>query len=542
MRIKGQMLKLVEIKTGLRSFARKYSAQTGLGLLVLFLFCAHFYWNAHNDLLCDEVNREHVPRAMFFYKHMAVSPADFFRAYGSIDGTNSCWPVVRSPLVYLVTGAVNLLSGFSVFKVQAAFFIFFLVLILSVYRMTVKLADKNTALLACVFTAFNPLVFYYSHIYNQDLPLAAMCALAFYFLLEYGEFKNLRESVILGAVFGLGVLTKPTFVLYLSVPLIFALKNAAASGVKEKVFVREKIRAVFVFFLSFFLVSALWFANKISHIVPTLQYEFFVQKFQQGVKAQMLFYPVELLNRGGWLSAAAFFLGVPGFPAYKSRYKRLFLSWMFGAFFVLMLISNKQIRFVLPVIPAAAVFSAIGISAIKNLKFKKIVVTALTLLLACQFFYLSFFFRFAEFPFAGVCRFFCADLNRPPIFYWASRCGEKYPIFFRRMMRGLNREEEPEERLAAYLACSRFVFISSLDQAEAGGLSFNDIFKQYLLFFRPGLLMKLLPDEELFTFFVSLPGDENSALKKEDIASLLKLEKLRGLGVSFRIVLPEGQK
>lgn len=50
-----------------------------------------------------------------------------------------------------------------------------------------------------------------------------MVALGFYFLILCDDFKNYNYSLLLGVIFGLGVLTKPTFIVYLFAPLMFSL-------------------------------------------------------------------------------------------------------------------------------------------------------------------------------------------------------------------------------------------------------------------------------------------------------------------------------
>ena len=72
-------------------------------------------------------------------------------------------------------------------------------------------------------TAFGtaPFVVYISLRFQLDLPLAAMVALAIEALLRTEDFRRLNWSLAAGIVVGLGLLTKPTFLVYVLVPTVW---------------------------------------------------------------------------------------------------------------------------------------------------------------------------------------------------------------------------------------------------------------------------------------------------------------------------------
>ena len=138
-----------------------------------------------------------------------------------------------------------------------------------------------------MLSSINPLVFHYSHIYNQDLPLASMVALGFYFLMLCDNFKNYKYSLWLGVIFGLGVLTKPTFIVYLFVPLMFCLYKPLKQliiGSKKKEYsdtkyFNPKIVLNILLFGGFFMIIAWsWFGYKLKWILPKCYHEFYINK------------------------------------------------------------------------------------------------------------------------------------------------------------------------------------------------------------------------------------------------------------------------
>ncbi len=61
---------------------------------------------------------------------------------------------------------------------------FFLILLISMYKIGALLYDRRTGIFLSFFTSFVPIIFSYLRIQMLDLPLAAMCTLSILFLLR----------------------------------------------------------------------------------------------------------------------------------------------------------------------------------------------------------------------------------------------------------------------------------------------------------------------------------------------------------------------
>ncbi len=77
-----------------------------------------------------------------------------------------------------------------------------------VYRIGKKLFDRNTALLAALFTAFNPIHVAYSKLIRTDVVMGTLVLVAFWFSIRLLEDRRWRDYLLAGFVTGLAVVTK----------------------------------------------------------------------------------------------------------------------------------------------------------------------------------------------------------------------------------------------------------------------------------------------------------------------------------------------
>src|SRR4029453_17606064 len=100
----------------------------------------------------------------------------------------------------------------------------------SVYGVARTVGDPMAGLLAAFFLGTAPFVVYSLLTFQLDLPLMAMVALALYMLIRTERFSRPGWTAALGLVWGLGLLTKPTFPVYACPPLLWTLGEAMWSG------------------------------------------------------------------------------------------------------------------------------------------------------------------------------------------------------------------------------------------------------------------------------------------------------------------------
>jgi hypothetical protein len=121
------------------------------------------------------------------------------------------------PLVYLI-GVVGLwVFGNSVDSPVIALNLLLVPLLaISVYRMGVIAYNRLTGMLALAFVFASPMVISQFHVFLLDLPETAFVAGSAWLLFESDRFARTWVSAAAGAMIGLGMLTKPTFIFFIA--------------------------------------------------------------------------------------------------------------------------------------------------------------------------------------------------------------------------------------------------------------------------------------------------------------------------------------
>ena len=123
------------------------------------------------------------------------------------------------PLVLCLAGA-GILLGLSDAAAGAGVMIGFLGLgMAAVYLLGRRLAGGTVGVAAALLFGSAPFVVFSTLRFQLDLPLAAMVTLALAVLLATERFTHRPMALAFGVVCGLGMLTKPTFALYVLVPV-----------------------------------------------------------------------------------------------------------------------------------------------------------------------------------------------------------------------------------------------------------------------------------------------------------------------------------
>ncbi len=269
------------------------------------------------------------------------------------------------PFRYWVTLPFYLLFGTSLTTAVMSNLIFIAILAFSVYETGRMLWGRSTGLLAMLGILCSPMFIGQFKEYQLDAPLAAMAALSFCLLLKAQEFSNKKYSIWFGVSFGLGMLTKWTFIGCLLLPLIYsASKCVRANGPHRKAHVNNLWLAAF-FALG---VSLIWYGNHpakvwedffgFRHDYPEAPMPlgelstWYLQRFEQ---IQMYFIPAALffigfivsLFRKSWLE--------------KNVYPYLFVAGCYLFFTIL----KHDIRYSMPMLVGCFIFTVYWFELIK---------------------------------------------------------------------------------------------------------------------------------------------------------------------------------
>jgi hypothetical protein len=261
------------------------------------------------------------------------------------------------PLVLCLAGA-GMLLGLSDAAAGAAVLLGFLGLgMAAVYLFGRTLAGGTVGVTAALLFGSAPFVVFSTLRFQLDLPLAAMVALALAVLLATERFTHRPMALVLGVVCGLGMLTKPTFALYVLVPIVMVLARGGRRGL---------VNVVLAAFVAT-VVSLPWFGPRLFGLQAQLGARAFRQAAEAGHPeplslASVTFYPRMLLQQFGFGASVLFALGL-FIAAWRRQW--LLLGAVLAPFFVLsLLIQNKNLRYSLPLLGAMAVIAALALAAL----------------------------------------------------------------------------------------------------------------------------------------------------------------------------------
>jgi hypothetical protein len=194
--------------------ARALTAEGGAAaLLVAFLGIA-VWWVSVDTRVVNADTARHLQLAFDLDRDIRAGDLGAFLTQSS----------VYPPLVHLVGAVSTLVGGFGVRgPILAQDLVFVPLLVLGCFGAARVVAGPGAGLLAAVFALGAPIVISQSHVYMLDLPLAALTATTVWLVLASERFARRGYAVAAGATIALGLLTKPSFVLFVIGMLVVVL-------------------------------------------------------------------------------------------------------------------------------------------------------------------------------------------------------------------------------------------------------------------------------------------------------------------------------
>jgi len=184
---------------------------------------ANLTWAAQNTAPPESDANTHVFFSLAFHDSLGDAPGPLLpRTLIRFLNYREHYP----PLAYQVGEAGWIALGRSLQAPVLGVAPFLLVLAFSMYGLGRLLAGRIAGLLAAVMCCTAPVVLDHSRTLFLDLPLTALVAFGTWTLLASRSFQDLRHSRAWGVALGLGMLTKWTFLVFVTVPLIVALATA----------------------------------------------------------------------------------------------------------------------------------------------------------------------------------------------------------------------------------------------------------------------------------------------------------------------------
>jgi 4-amino-4-deoxy-L-arabinose transferase-like glycosyltransferase len=324
-----------------------------LAILFAFLCVGTTVWVLIDRRPPEWDHANHLERAISCYRSLRIVGGSGMR---EILEASSFY----TPLVTCAAGALYFIFPIAPLTAQLVMMGFLGLALVCLYGLGRRLADAETGLWAAFFLGTAPFVVFSLTNFQFDLPLAAMVALALYALLRTQEFSESRWSLALGVILGLGMLTKPPFAIYVAPPVAWALWRAGRSP--------DRRRRLGWAAASVAIGAALalpWYGPRLFGLPMQILNRSFKQAAEQQnpeplTGAALLYYPLTLPTQLGLLAGLLLLWGLWALRTNRAARSLLWLATL-GPFVAFSLIQNKNLRYTLPILPAAALVAAVGL-------------------------------------------------------------------------------------------------------------------------------------------------------------------------------------
>lgn len=173
-----------------------------LGVVVIF---SNLYY-----IVLDDRPQSWDPALHLTYSYIYFNLIKSFQ-FGSIIEVSNYYP----PFFHLSSIPLYFLFGFSEDIAIITNLVYYLILIYSVFRIGEMLKDKTAGLISSSVVSIFPVLIKFQRIYMIDFALTALTALAVYLYLKSDDLRNLKYSILFGFVVGISELTKWNAFIYI---------------------------------------------------------------------------------------------------------------------------------------------------------------------------------------------------------------------------------------------------------------------------------------------------------------------------------------
>lgn len=263
------------------------------------------------------------------------------------------------PLVPCAAGLLDRLAPSDAATAQSVVLAFLGLGMAAVYVLARDLGGGAAGAVAAVAFGTAPFVVFSMLRFQLDLPLAAMVALALVALGRAENFARPGWSLAAGLLVGLGLLTKPTFPLYVAVPVV-----GAAARVRRG----REVASLALAALVAALVALPWYGPRLMGLAQQVGARAFAQAAESGypgaltVEALAL-YPRWFVPQFGVVATA---LAAVGLLVALGRRWILLVASLLLPLLPLLLVQNKNLRYTLPLLPLAAVLAGLGFAVLRR--------------------------------------------------------------------------------------------------------------------------------------------------------------------------------
>jgi len=308
------------------------------------------------------------------YEHVYTLTEVFFRLRDNSlsDAWSNLWDGYYPPLNSLVGSLGLSLFGSSLDVAIGSLALFLVLLVFVTGLLAGRLAGARVASLALAFTLLYPGLYGNARRFEPNIALAAMVALAVGWLALHPHLRRRRDAVILGLLFGAGMLTdRVVFIVYMAPPLGLVLYRL----LKERRDLGERLARWGLVFGLMTLVCGYYYLRFVEGHLDEITTQIGGEITSAGDESPshppwtllgLFYYPISWIDAQmgavlGTLTLAGIALYVfLGRSSLDPRMRGLVEAWLFGGLLIITVVGKKQAFYSIPLLAPAAIFASVG--------------------------------------------------------------------------------------------------------------------------------------------------------------------------------------
>ncbi|MBE2235195.1 MAG: glycosyltransferase family 39 protein [Anaerolinea sp.] len=368
-----------------------------LGLLILFHALANVLWLQQDGRSLYGDTGNHARASMAIFQALRDPGPELLMR---INQATTFWP----PVGYLLTEPLYALLGVSSDVTSFTTTLWFALAIVGAYLIGRRLYDWRTGLLAAFIFSFYPAIYLQSRTYYVDMALTALVLITLICLLRTEDFSRRRASLLFGLALGVAALTKNAFIIMTIGPLLVVvaralLANGRAAWRQLLAWqpgsrlapaghdLAQRLLNMALAGLIAALLAAPWYISHLGILafnagevtrdvhLAAKPVTWYLLKFDEG----LLIWPYILLLVG---------LAV-GLLRWRQRGNWFTLLWLASGVAIITMVTRQNVRYLLPVLPAAALLSAAWIVGLRRRGLAAALVAVTALFQVTLFFVMS---------------------------------------------------------------------------------------------------------------------------------------------------------
>jgi hypothetical protein len=371
---------LSENPTQRESSVRRHLPVIILSALILFHIVSHLVWLALDERQVNWDPGYHLKNSLAAWEVITSPTTDMLQRLSKATHN------VEPPLIYVLTAVPYALLGFSADTATYINIVFLCILIVATYGIGKNLYDQSTGLVAACLVSCYPLVAGYVRIYYLDIGLATVVTVSILLLLKTRHFTNRRASLLFGLTLAAGLLMKKAFIIYMFTPMLlviaqtlFARQSTSEGNGTGKLRLQQLINLAMALALGS-LFSAGWYVGRMQSILSQAgKVEDAATRIGYGW-SRWTHYPGFLDDVLCTFSVLLLIIGVAVGLLCRDRRLCIPLTWFVGGIILHSLITLGHARYLLPLVPSAALLSAWWLLSLRPGLFKKSFIAAVILL------------------------------------------------------------------------------------------------------------------------------------------------------------------